>query len=258
MSREGGSESHNDKKALKYTQFDVSPPPWPAMLHIAVIHVGQALQTTMLLPILVFMVRSYGVAGGRDHDIGKYTGVLAALFPLGQFCTSMLWGLISDRTGRKVWLLFGTVVTGVSAMLLGLCRSYECACAVRLANGLLNCTLLITKSVLSELCDKTNINAAFGVLNLMWGVGAILGSVLGGMLADPCQLYHLERCPRLLQAHPFILPFLVMCLVSVLGAISSLHLPETLRRSGAYKGLPTEEELELGRLERPWARPTRG
>jgi hypothetical protein len=26
----------------------------------------------------------------------------ASLFPMAQFCTSMMWGVISDKTGRKV------------------------------------------------------------------------------------------------------------------------------------------------------------
>lgn len=41
---------------------------------------------------------------GTSCDVGNFPFVIwqASLFPLAQCCTSMLWGVISDRTGRKV------------------------------------------------------------------------------------------------------------------------------------------------------------
>ena len=56
-----------------------------------------------------------------------------------------------------MWLVFGNLVTMVTAVALGLCRNYWAACAVRLANGLLNCTLLITKACLAESCDRSEL-----------------------------------------------------------------------------------------------------
>eukprot|EP00897_Mesotaenium_endlicherianum_P006507 jgi/Mesen1/5885/ME000299S04995 len=196
-----------------------TPLPWPEILFISIIHVGQALQTTMLLPILVFMVRSYGVAGGTDHNIGRYTGLLAALYPLGQFCSCIFWGRVSDSTGRKVWLVFGNAVTGVSAAVLGLAHSYRTACVARFVNGLLNCTLLITKSTLAELCDK---------------------------------LFHLPECPAVFARYPFILPFAVMALLSLVGLGCSFLLPETLPREGCwFFAGSTRKYAELPGLEQP-------
>jgi len=37
-----------------------------------------------------------------EQTIGRLTGLLAAAFSFAQFCTSLLWGLISNIIGRKV------------------------------------------------------------------------------------------------------------------------------------------------------------
>lgn len=34
--------------------------------------------------------------------VGRLTGILAAVFSLAQFTTSLLWGVISNIVGRKV------------------------------------------------------------------------------------------------------------------------------------------------------------
>ncbi len=50
-------------------------------------------------------------------------------------------------------MAFGCATSAVSAILLGFCSTYTSACLVRFLAGLLNGTLAVTKSVLSELCD---------------------------------------------------------------------------------------------------------
>lgn len=214
----------------------VTPLPWRDLVFISIIQAGQALQITMLIPIFVFMVHSYGVARPEDQSVGGYAGVMAALFPLGQFCTSLLWGSISDRTGRKMWLAWGNGVTAVSALLLGVVRNYYVACCVQLLNGLLNCTQFLTASTLAGYCDKTNQSRGFAVLNTAWGVGSIMGSLLGGLLAEPCKAYALATCPPLYEARPFILPFLFTAIYALFALACSLLLTDPTRRHGATLG----------------------
>lgn len=55
--------------------------------------------------------------------------------------------------GLQPWLAFGCSVSAVSALLLGICTTYQGACYLRFFGGLLNGTLTVTKSALAELCD---------------------------------------------------------------------------------------------------------
>ncbi|CAM6035092.1 unnamed protein product [Sphagnum compactum] len=227
-------DNHNDddNEATTNTIATDSPEPMTPLpkrelFLIWIIHSSQAFQTTMLFPMLVFMVEKYGATGNSGHAIGWHAGLLASLFPLAQCCTSMLWGVISDRTGRKPWLAFGCTVSMVCATLLGFCSTYTSACLVRFLGGLLNGTLTITKSALAELCDGSNQAKGFGILNLAWGIGSVTGPVVSGLLAQPCVQYKLPKCPTLLANYPFLLPCLGAAVFSVASIIASVSLTET-------------------------------
>ncbi|KAJ7523063.1 hypothetical protein O6H91_18G036000 [Diphasiastrum complanatum] len=214
--------------------------PQREMLLIWIIHASQGFQTTMLFPMLVFMVERYGLDGGNEQSIGKYAGILASLFPFAQFCTSWMWGAVSDRTGRKPWLAFGNLVSAVSSLLLGLCKNYTAACAVRFLGGLFNGTVTITKSMLGELCDESNQAKGFGVLSLAWGIGSISGSVITGWLAQPCHQYHINHCPPFLQQYPFFLPCTVATTFSIAAIFASWSLKETNTRKLMYQQVPCQ------------------
>lgn len=225
-----------------------SPLPWRVVILLSITHLGQAVQLSMLHPILVFLVTSYNVTDD-EKEIGSYVGFLAGLYPFGHFCSSFVWGIISDATGRKIWMIFGNVVTGVSAVLLGFCQDYWLACVVRLAGGVLNCTLLISKSILAESCNQTNISKGYAVLNVSWGVGAIVGSLSGGLLSNPCRLYTKGDCPVYLKEYPYLLPLTVSALMSVIGTICSCLLPETNPAvKMGYSQLGTSDNLELDEM----------
>eukprot|EP00850_Spirogloea_muscicola_P015992 SM000127S26608 [mRNA] locus=s127:10752:14375:+ [translate_table: standard] len=177
--------------------------------------------------MLVFMVQYYGVAGTNEHAVGRYAGLLASLLPMSQFTTSMLWGTISDRSGRKPWLAFGNIVCTVAALLLGFCEDYLSACTVRVIGGLFNGVMTITKSTLAEICDKTNQSRGFALLSLAWGIGSVAGPVLSGLLAQPCEQYNISKCPHIFRQHPFLLPCIIAAIISLAAIVSSLLLEET-------------------------------
>ncbi|KAJ7523035.1 hypothetical protein O6H91_18G035400 [Diphasiastrum complanatum] len=209
--------------------------PQREMLLIWIIHASQGFQTTMLFPLLVFMVEQFGMAGGSQQSIGQYAGILASLFPLAQFGTSWMWGAVSDRTGRKPWLAFGNIVSAVFALLLGLCKNYTAACTVRFLGGLFNGTTTITKSILGELCDESNQAKGFGMLNLAWGIGSVTGPVISGLLAQPCLQYGINHCPPFLQQYPFFLPCSVATAFSIAAVFASWSLKETNTQKLMYQ-----------------------
>ncbi|CAL9230207.1 unnamed protein product, partial [Arabidopsis halleri] len=65
-----------------------------------------ALPISSLYPFLYYM--DFGVAK-TERDIGFYTGFVACSFMLGRALTSVSWGIVSDRYGRKPIIIVGTV-----------------------------------------------------------------------------------------------------------------------------------------------------
>jgi MFS family permease len=57
---------------------------------------------TMPFTVAVFMVRAFLGGVGDEAQIGRLTGLLAAVYSFAQFTTSYAWGVFSSRFGRKV------------------------------------------------------------------------------------------------------------------------------------------------------------
>ncbi|CAA0827066.1 Probable peptide/nitrate transporter, partial [Striga hermonthica] len=53
-------------------------------------------------------VRDFHIAK-REEDISSYAGYVGASFMCGRAFTSLLWGFISDKYGRKPVIIFGTI-----------------------------------------------------------------------------------------------------------------------------------------------------
>lgn len=79
------------------------------------------------------MVRSFGIG-----DASFYAGILIASFSLSEALTSMFWGTLSDRMGRKPILLLGLFGTVLSLLVVGFSTSFTMALAGRILGGALN------------------------------------------------------------------------------------------------------------------------
>jgi MFS family permease len=106
----------------------------------------------------------------------------------------MFWGSLSDRFGRRPILLLGLLGNLSTIILFGFSETFVWTIAARAANGLLNGNIGVAKSYLLEVSDDTNSAKAFGVLGVTWGVGVMIGPVIGGYLSNP------------VDKHPHIFP----------------------------------------------------
>lgn len=65
------------------------------------------------------MIRDFHIAK-REEDIGYYAGYVGSAFMLGRALTSVFWGVIADRYGRKPVIILGTSAVLVTKCLLEL------------------------------------------------------------------------------------------------------------------------------------------
>ena len=101
----------------------------------------------------------------NDKDeIGLYSGLLVASFSLAQFCTSIMWGLLSQRFGSKIILCVGLLGNSVCMVLFGLSSNFKMAIITRSISGVLNGNMCICKSLIGEISDDSNAHVAFGCM----------------------------------------------------------------------------------------------
>ena len=118
------------------------------------------------------MVEDFGIA--KDpKDIGWYVGILASSFGVLQILTTMYWSNLSNRIGRKPIILLGLLGTSSSILMVGLSKTFWMAVIVRSLNGLLNGTVSLARTMISEITDDTNRSKAFSFFPVCWNVGSI-------------------------------------------------------------------------------------
>lgn len=82
------------------------------------------------------MVKGFDVCDPNDAPF--YAGILVSAFTLSESVTSMWWGSLSDRIGRKPVLLLGCCGTMLSLLIVGFSQRFTVALMGRILGGILN------------------------------------------------------------------------------------------------------------------------
>jgi len=90
-----------------------------------------------IFPYVYYMVSSFHITND-DKKNAMYAGMVTSAFAFAEFSTSLLWGKLSDRIGRKPVLLTGLAGTGLSMMVFGFAPNLATALIARALGGLLN------------------------------------------------------------------------------------------------------------------------
>jgi DHA1 family multidrug resistance protein-like MFS transporter len=130
----------------------------------------------MVIPIFPFYIESLGVGGSE-------LGLLAAIASLTEFIFAPLWGMVSDRAGRRPILLIGLCGYFMSMLLMGMADTYWMLLLVRAVSGILSsATLPTSMAFVSDVtCEDDRANG-MGILGSAMGLGVIIGPGVGGLL----------------------------------------------------------------------------
>ncbi|UZJ56526.1 hypothetical protein CBS101457_005846 [Exobasidium rhododendri] len=199
-------------------------------------------------PFLFFQIESFNVGG--EAEVAKWAGIVSAVFFFAQFLTSLLWSSVAQKHGRRSVLLVSLIGNCASLVLFGMATNLKMAISIRLAQGLFNGAVGVAKGAVRDLTDDTNEGRAMAQLGFAWGMGGIVGPLLGGVLCNP-----VEKFPWLFgdsvrfKEYPYLLPCLVVASFTAIGAFLSLFIgPDGGPRNGAI-ALPEklDEERFTGR-----------
>ncbi|AED91936.1 zinc induced facilitator-like 1 [Arabidopsis thaliana] len=148
---------------------------------------------------------------------------------LGRAFTSVAWGLVADRYGRKPVILIGTASVVVFNTLFGLSLNFWMAIITRFCLGSFNGLLGPIKAYAMEIFRDEYQGLALSAVSTAWGIGLIIGPAIGGFLAQPAKQYpSLFSQDSIFGKFPFFLPCLAISVFAFLVTIVSSRIPETL------------------------------
>ncbi len=132
----------------------------------------------VLFPVLPYFGRELGLS---EFEVG----LLAGSYALASVVTAPFWGRFSDRYGRRPALLLGLVGFSLAFGLFGLGTSFWQLLGARLLGGVL--AAATQPAIMSYTVDITppeRRNVALGMVGAGFGLGALAGPVVGGLLSD--------------------------------------------------------------------------
>ncbi|KAK2764979.1 hypothetical protein FQN54_008678 [Arachnomyces sp. PD_36] len=159
-----------------------SPLPKRQMAVLAFIALSEQTALNSISPYLPDMASTF--PGVEQSQVGVFVGTIASAFALAQCVTNFFWGWLSDRIGRKPVILLGTILTAACFIAFGFCRTLWQAIVVQAFMGAVNGNQGVVSTCLGEITDRSNQSKAFTYLPVLYGLGAITGPILGGLLVS--------------------------------------------------------------------------
>ena len=133
----------------------------------------------LIIPVLPALVGSFT---GSQTDQAFWYGVVTFTFGLANFFGSPILGALSDSYGRRPVLLIGFCGLALNFFATGLATSLAMLIAVRLVGGAMQANIAVANAYVADITPPAERAKRFGMLGAMFGVGFILGPVMGGLL----------------------------------------------------------------------------
>lgn len=132
----------------------------------------------LVIPVLPTLMNELGITG-------TIVGYLTAAFAIAQLIVSPFAGKAADRFGRKIMIVIGLFIFGISELLFGLGKEIEVLFISRILGGV--SAAFIMPAVTAFIADITNMDTrpkALGYMSAAISTGFIIGPGIGGFLAE--------------------------------------------------------------------------
>lgn len=182
------------------------------------------------LPALPFFVERLALGGNASPEsVAFHVGALTSAYALTQLALAPLWGLWSDRHGRKPLVVIGLGGFALAQAVFGLGTSLPLLYGARLAGGVFSAALLTASSAyVADTLSEEMRGRGMAWLGTAQSLGFVVGPMLSSLLAR--RDWHLDLTPGHLVFDGFSIPFFVaagLAIVTMPLVIGGL--PESLK-----------------------------
>lgn len=135
----------------------------------------------IIAPVLPKLIGTF-MASGASTSVGY--GLAQAAFAVAQFFSAPVLGALSDHYGRRPVLLLGLFGMAINFFVTALATEFWMLLAVRIMGGAVCANIAVANAYVADITEPKDRAKNYGLLGAMFGVGFILGPVLGGLLGD--------------------------------------------------------------------------
>ncbi len=135
----------------------------------------------IVIPVLPDVVRRF-LTG--EAEVSKIYGYFIAVYALFLFVSSPLLGKLSDRFGRRPVLLVALFGSAVDYVFMAFASTLPLLFLGRIISGISGASFTVASAYIADISDDSNRSKNFGVIGAGFGLGFILGPVIGGFLGS--------------------------------------------------------------------------
>ena len=133
----------------------------------------------LIIPVLPALVGSFT---GSQADQAFWYGAVTFAFGIANFFASPVLGALSDQYGRRPVLLIGFCGLAFSFLLTAMATALWMLVAIRLVSGAMQANMSVSNAYVADITRPEERAKRFGMLGAMFGIGFIIGPVMGGLL----------------------------------------------------------------------------
>ncbi len=134
----------------------------------------------LIFPILPALLRDVG----HTTEVATLLGVMLALYSACQFLFSPILGVLSDRFGRRPVLLLSLAGAAIDYLIMAFAPQLWMLVLGRAISGITSANMAVATAYITDISTEEERARRFGLFHAMFGIGFIIGPVLGGILGD--------------------------------------------------------------------------
>ena len=134
----------------------------------------------LIFPILPALLRDVA----HTTEVATLFGLMLALYSAMQFLFSPVLGVLSDRYGRRPVLLISLAGAAIDYLIMAFAPDLWMLVLGRAIAGLSSANMAVATAYITDISAEDERAKRFGYFHAMFGIGFIIGPVLGGLLGD--------------------------------------------------------------------------
>lgn len=135
----------------------------------------------LIFPVMPDLIRN--VTHGDLSQAAIWGGILSTSFAVMQFLFGPVIGSLSDRYGRRPILLISLLIMGLDYIVLAVAPTIWLLLAGRIVAGIAAATYSTATAFIADITPPEQRGARFGLIGACFGVGFVLGPLIGGLLS---------------------------------------------------------------------------
>lgn len=136
----------------------------------------------LIIPVMPNLIQSLGHF--NVSEAANYGGWLIAAYAITQFVCAPIVGGLSDQYGRRPVLLGSLFGFGIDYLLLAFAPTIGWLFIGRIIAGIMGASFTTAGAYIADVSTPENRAQNFGMIGAAFGLGFIIGPVIGGFLGD--------------------------------------------------------------------------